>query len=415
MLVEKQNMFDVLFKAIPEGVIIVDNEQRIIAANNSVEKMFGYENGELNNQHSKIIIPNRYLTTHKKRLEYFLKKGNLNYQRRGIYLYGLKKNGEEFPVEFSINSFKYYDETFLLALIIDITQRKEIEGKIDKLNLELENKVKQKTADLSNTILQLKEINYNYKKEIAKRIEIENKMKIALEKEKELNELKTKFLSMVSHEFKTPLSGILTSTILLDKYKLTSQYEKRKKHLKKITSKVKYLDNILNDFLSIERIDSSNINYKHSYFNLIKVINEVVYNANMLLKSGQKIIIPLDADDYMLYQDENVLEIILLNLIHNAIKYSPENSIIKIEFEQNSNFVQFKIIDNGIGIPENDQKFIFNRYFRANNVLNIQGTGIGLNIVKSHIENLGGTINFTSKENRGSTFTFKLPISTIKK
>ena len=415
MLTEKQNIFNILFEAIPEGAIIVDKEQYIVAANFSTEKMFGFEKGELSNESLKILIPPRYLTTYNKHFNYFIKTSSLNLSKRVINLYGFKKNKKEFPIELSFNSFSFYDSIYLLALIIDVTTRKESEEKIEKLNAELENKIIQKTAELNNTINQLKKVNFKYKKEINKRIEIENKMKTALENEKVLNNLKTKFLSMVSHEFKTPLSGILTSTILLEKYQLTSQQSKREKHLKTITNKVYYLDNILNDFLSIERIDSSNINYKLTTFNLSKVINEVVYNANMLLKTGQKINIPQDSDDYMIYQDEKILEIILSNLIHNAIKYSPENSNIDVEIEQDAENIQFKIIDKGIGIPHNDQQFIFNRYFRAENVLNTQGTGIGLNIVKSHVENLGGSISFNSTENSGSTFIVKLPKITIQK
>jgi len=231
-----------------------------------------------------------------------------------------------------------------------------------------------------------------------------------LSKEKELNELKTKFLSLVSHEFKTPLSGILTSTMLLEKYKLSEQQDKRDKHLKTITSKVHYLNNILNDFLSIERLDSGKENYKFTNFNLSKVISEVIYNANMLLKEGQKINFPDTIDNFNLYQDEKILELALSNLIYNAIKYSPENSAIDIAITTKNKSIIFEITDRGMGIPKKDQKHIFDRYFRAENALNSQGTGIGLNIVKGHLENLKGSISFTSEENIGSKFIIELPI-----
>ena len=282
--------------------------------------------------------------------------------------------------------------------------------KIRDLNINLEKRITERTTQLKNTIKQLKQLNINYKNEIAKRLENEHKIKVALKKEIELNELKTKFLSLVSHEFKTPLSGILTSTMLLNKYQLKSQQNKRAKHIKTIESKVYYLNNILNDFLSVERIDASQVHYKITKFNLSKVINEVVYNTNMLLKSGQKINIPQNTDIFILEQDEIILELILSNLMYNAVKYSPENSTIDLKIIKNGKNIQFIIIDKGIGIPLNDQKYIFNRYFRAENALNTQGTGIGLSIVKAHIENLGGTISFKSKEHKGSVFTLKLPI-----
>src|SRR5690606_20244545 len=234
-------------------------------------------------------------------------------------------------------------------------------------------------------------------------------LKTALEKEKELNELKTKFLSLVSHEFKTPLSGILTSTMLLSKYTQEDQQEKRDKHIHTITDKVYYLNAILNDFLSIEKLDTGKINYKFDTFRLSKLINEVVYNANMLLKEGQQIKYPENIEDLSLTQDEKTIELALSNLVHNAIKYSSENTVVNIQIKQDTTHTIFEITDSGIGIPENDQKNIFQRYFRAENALTTQGTGIGLNIVKSHIENVGGTLTFKSQENLGSTFILTIP------
>ncbi|OGS74360.1 MAG: PAS domain-containing sensor histidine kinase [Flavobacteria bacterium RIFCSPLOWO2_12_FULL_35_11] len=410
MFNQNQDIFNILFEAIPGGIFIVDKDTNIIAANSSAEKMFGYEKGELLNQPKDILLPKRYLTTHKNQLNYFTKQINRGKNTSGLYLFGLTKNNIEFPLEISLNSFTLYEKEFVMALIIDMTVHRETEKKIDSLNVVLEEKVKIGTVKLEKTIAKLKEVNLNYKKELQRRIKIEGKINDALKKERELNELKSKFLSLVSHEFKTPLSGILTSVILLEKYQLSEQQEKRDKHLKTITNKVNYLNNILNDFLSVERLDTSNVNYKFTVFNLSKVINEVVYNANMLLKSGQHINISQNISDFVLHQDEKILELSLNNIIYNAIKYSPENTDINLEIYKKADNLVFKITDKGVGIPENDQKFIFNRYFRAENVLNIKGTGIGLNIVKEHLENLGGTISFKSLENKGSVFLVELPI-----
>ena len=410
MFYQNRNIFNILFEAIPEGVVIVNENQVIIAANSSAEHMFGYNTGVLSNKNLNVLIPSKYHLNHQTHFSKFIKSKNIRKINHDLNLVGIKKNKKEFPVEIGLNPFTVNDENFILALIIDITLRKENEKKIDTLNSLLEKKIVLRTSELNNTIRQLKELNLNYKNEIKKRIEAEKNIKNALKKEQELNELKTKFLSMVSHEFKTPLSGILTSTMLLNKYQLSEEHVKREKHIKTIESKVHYLNNILNDFLSIERLDTSKVTYKFTTFNLSKIINEVVYNANMLLKSGQRIIIPQNSDDFILQQDEKILELILSNLIYNAVKYSPENTTVKLHIIKNGKSIIFNIIDEGIGIPANDQKFIFNRYFRAENVLNTQGTGIGLNIVQAHLENLGGSINFTSKENKGSIFTVKLPL-----
>lgn len=411
MFFNNQDIFNVLFEAIPEGVIIVDEEQIIVAANASAEKMFGFEKGELINKFLNNLIPVKHQDKYKKHFINYINTSTLTKEKTKLNLYGITKSKKIFPAEISLNPFKVANKTFVIALIIDVTKRKETKQKIDKLNNQLEKTINAKTIELKKTIKQLQKVNLNYKKEIKNRIEGENKIMETLKKERELNELKTKFLSLVSHEFKTPLSGILTSSMLLKKYPLQKQQNKRDKHIETISKKVHYLNNILNDFLSIERLESSNVNYKFTTFNLNKIISEVVYNANMLLKSGQKINISPNINDYILYQDEKILELILSNLLYNAIKYSFENTTIELDvYQNNNNNIVFKLKDEGVGIPENDQKFIFNRYFRAENVLNIQGTGTSLNIVKTHLENLNGSIAFTSIENKGSVFIVELPL-----
>src|SRR5690606_16358730 len=176
-----------------------------------------------------------------------------------------------------------------------------------------------------------------------------------------------------------------------------------------ITDKVYYLNNILDDFLSLEKLETGKVNYKFTTFRLSKLIDEVVYNANMLLKEGQQIKYPENIEDISLVQDEKTIGLALSNLVHNAIKYSSENTVVNISVKQDESKTTFEISDSGIGIPEKDQKNIFHRYFRAQNVLITQGTGIGLNIAKSHIENIGGTITFKSQENKGSTFILTIP------
>ncbi|AXP79521.1 Signal transduction histidine-protein kinase BarA [Mariniflexile rhizosphaerae] len=404
-----KDVFNVLFEAVSEGVIVVNNQQHIVETNASAERMFGYNKDELIGQHLNVLIPQKYHAGHAAHVEGFMDHKESRQMGRGRDLFGAHKNGNSFPVEAGLNPLEINGESFVMALVIDISIRKQQELELLELNDQLEKKVSERTKTLSDTVEELKIVNKERDAEIKKRIEAQNKIKNALKKEKELNELKTKFLSLVSHEFKTPLSGILTSAMLLSKYKLTEQQERRDKHIKTISDKVHYLNNILNDFLSIEKLDTGKINYKFSTFKISKIVNEVVYNANMLLKEGQEIKYPENIDDYSMFQDEKIVELALSNLVHNAIKYSSENTLVDIQIKQNDKNTTFKIKDNGIGIPLNDQKNIFNRYFRAENALLTQGTGIGLNIVKSHLENLGGTISFTSEENMGSDFTFILP------
>ena len=286
-----------------------------------------------------------------------------------------RKDGSIYPVEVHLQSSTLENRTLIVAITMDISDRK---GYMQKL----ENTVQERTEQLQQ----------------------------ALKKEKELGDLKTKFLTLVSHEFKTPLSAILTSATLVGKYTTADQQEKREKHLKSISAEVQHLTSILNDFLSVERMEQGKEVYHMSEFYLSKVVNEVIYSANMLLKTGQKIDYPLNIEEVQIYQDEKIVALTLTNLLNNAIKYSPENTRISLEVEIGEDSIAFKITDEGFGIPEADQKHIFERYFRAENVLTTQGTGIGLNIVKTHLENLGGNISFESKENKGSTFTAVLPL-----
>lgn len=393
-----------LFNAVSEGIIVVDKDQLIVQCNNSAHSMFGYGHDELVGKPLNVLIPKKHHSSHKGHFSSFMKDSGRRQMGQGRDLFGVRKDGVEFPLEAGLNPFEFEDRQYVMAVVIDITIRKQQQQEIIQLNEELEERIEERTKELNSTVLELKE-------EVVKRKKIEDQIKESLQKERELNELKTKFLSLVSHEFKTPLSGILTSAILAEKYTQTEQQDKRAKHLRTIKSKVKYLTNILNDFLSIERLETGKVSYKYSIFPLSKVVNQVVYDANMLLKDGQHISYPKNIDEYMIECDEKILELVLTNLVNNAVKYSGENSRIELLAKAEDATLEIVITDQGIGIPKKEQKFIFNRYFRAENALLNQGTGIGLNIVKNHLENLGGTINFSSEENEGSTFTVRLPLS----
>jgi len=409
MFTKEQNVFNILLGSVSEGVVVVDVNQTIVETNASADVMFGYEREEIIGQHLNVLIPSGYHGVHGNHFKGFMKEQEKRRMGHGRDIYGQRKDGSVFPVEAGLNPFALEGKHYVMALVIDISVRKEQELKIKELNSELEIKIERRTKELNDSVHQLKSVNEALQQENKRRIEAENKTKKALKREKELNDLKTKFLSLVSHEFKTPLSGILTSTMLLGKYKLSEQQEKRDKHLRTISEKVHYLNNILNDFLSVEKLELGKVDYNFSTFKISKVVNEVVYNANMLLKEGQQIKYPEQIEGLSLTQDEKIIEIALSNLINNAIKYSPDNTVIELQVNQDSASTVFKIIDNGMGIPKNDQKNIFNRYFRAENALLTNGTGIGLNIVKSHLENLGGQISFISEENKGSTFIITIP------
>ncbi len=240
--------------------------------------------------------------------------------------------------------------------------------------------------------------------------EAEEKTRHALDKANELSELKSRFISMASHEFRTPLSTILSSLNLMVKYKELNEHVKFASHGVKIKTSIINLTEILEYFLSVEKLDSGHFKIEPTTFDLVDFINTNIDEVVNDLKDKQRIVLQLSLKKIMINHDKKIIRTIWQNLITNAIKYSPENGEIIIHLQANDDRFILSVIDNGIGIPENEQKHLFERFYRANNAANIQGTGIGLNIIKKYVELLGGNITFTSKLNEGTTFTINLPL-----
>ncbi len=236
----------------------------------------------------------------------------------------------------------------------------------------------------------------------------EEEVRKALAREKELNELKSIFVSTASHEFRTPLSTILSSASLISKYNKPGDDERRAKHIERIKSSVSNLIGILNDFLSISKIEEGKIQLQPTTFSIVSFCEDLKEEMQPSAKEGQTIVYTFEGTSPMVFLDKHVLKNVLLNLVSNAIKYSPEHKPIYLRTYVNNRDITFLVEDKGYGIPEQDQKFIFDTFFRANNVTGIQGTGLGLNIVKKYIEMMNGTISFASTEGEGTTFTVKL-------
>lgn len=267
---------------------------------------------------------------------------------------------------------------------------------LSKLNQELEQKVQERTLELAEMIRKLTES----KKEVD----------LALEKEKELNNLKSRFISTASHEFRTPLATIMSSVSLTGKYAESMDKEKMFKHIDRVKNSVNHLTDILNDFLSLDKLEEGVVvaNPENIYLNAL--INELTDEMRGIAKAGQKFIYTGLQTNDQIYIDKRILKNIMLNLLSNAIKYSNENTLIEIKAKRDFDFLFIEIKDQGIGIPIKDQVHIFERFYRAHNSGNVQGTGLGLNIVKKYVEILNGEINFKSIPEKGTKFTLKFPI-----
>ena len=206
---------------------------------------------------------------------------------------------------------------------------------------------------------------------------------------------------MASHEFRTPLSTILSSASLLSKYSLTEEQDKRDKHIQRIKSTVTNLTNILNEFLSIGKIEDVKIIANNVPFNLKELIYGLCNEMNGILKSKQKLLYTHKGDANV-FLDPSLLKNVLINLLSNAIKFSAENSNIRITSELKNNKINICVKDEGIGMSGDDKKHLFERFYRGTNATNIQGTGLGLHIVGKYIELMDGSITIKSKLEEGT-------------
>jgi signal transduction histidine kinase len=263
------------------------------------------------------------------------------------------------------------------------------------LNDELEQKVEHRTRQLRETLDELER----------SRDELEH----ALSKEKELSDLKTRFVSMASHEFRTPLSTILSSASLVAKYTQTEEQNKRDKHIQRIRSAVSNLTDILNEFLSIGRIEEGRIQANFSLFNIKEQIALVANEMQSILKPGQQIRIRHQGP-LMVNLDLSLLRNVFINLLSNASKFSSENAPIDVETEVNEKQILISVRDHGIGISDDDKKHLFERFFRGKNVTNIQGTGLGLHIVSKYVELMNGQIEARSELEKGTTILIRFAI-----
>jgi signal transduction histidine kinase len=328
----------------------------------------------------------------------------------GRDLIAQRRDGTQFPVSVSLSYTNIDGEVLVMAFISDISERKKGEEALKRSEeqllvyaSELEKKVQSRTEDLNSTIRALE-------KEVNDRKKAEEEARKALDRERELNELKSKFVSIASHEFRTPLSTVMSSAALINQYVGRNEIDKVDKHVQRIKSSVNHLTSILNDFLSLGKLEEGKIDVNKEPIPVIEFLHEVKEEMTASLKPGQTLIIDCDVSVVRMNSDSRILRNILFNLISNASKYSAADKSIKLECFADKNNIGFAIRDEGIGIPVEDQRHMFDRFFRASNAGNVQGTGLGLNIVRRYVELLEGTISFSSEYGKGSVFTVIIPI-----
>ncbi len=398
-----------IFQSMSEGIIMVDAHGKIAIANPVAEQLFGYPKDGLIGVMLEQLLPERYRKGHVNFRQAFNANPHPRRMGFGRDLTALRKDGSEFPVEISLSYTKVQGNLLVMAFISDISLRKQAEGALKKSEeqliiyaAELEKKVERRTEALNHSI-------GNLEQEVKERKKAEEEVRKSLERERELNELKSKFVSIASHEFRTPLSTVMSSASLIQQYKERKDYDKLDKHIHRIKSSVNHLTQILNDFLSLGKLEEGKVNVSKEVIDVEHFLNDINEEVGSFLKEGQKVTINCLADPKQIGSDIRILRNIMFNLISNASKYSDVNKSITVTCESKNGKVNIWIKDEGIGIPKEDQKHLFDRFYRASNVTNVQGTGLGLNIVKRYVELLEGEITFTSEFGQGSTFLISIP------
>ena len=528
----QKRQLQALFENATEGMIFTDFQGEIVRINPAAEKMFGYGPGELLGQKIESLMPERYVSAHVVQRTRLFGNPAVKPKGSGRELVARRKDGNEFHAEVGLSFFYERKQTYYIAFVVDISDRKKqeqiIEANVDsikRLNAALDAKVKLRTLELETanchltreigerTVIEarliksqqlytaiarnfpegiigvidagmkyvlvdgqelhmigfkgdnpvgqsvfgpdnpslnaqaesmidvvfrgesvsfdvdLKKGDYNISavplpdaqggireilvvmKNITRRKSAERKLVRAIEKEKELSALKSRFVTMASHEFRTPLSTMLSSVFLLQNYSGDKYEAQKKNHLERIRRSIQTLTELMNDLLSIGSLEEGHIKAAYAPVEIHGFLKDAVAELSSIKKSGQQIFLQYSGEEISLMLDRQMLTNILRNLVSNAVKYSPADATIHLNVSVDPDNLVIHVIDQGIGIPEHEQSEIFKRFYRAENVTNIQGTGLGLNIVKKYLHILKGSIDFRSKVNKGTTFTVHLPLS----
>jgi two-component system sensor kinase FixL len=388
---ESAKLLKAIIETAIDGIITIDDRGKVESLNPAAQKLFGYSLEEVIGRNISMLMPEPDKSGHDGYLDRYQHTGEKRIIGIGREVRGLRKDGTTFPFRLAVNEVKYDERVIYTGFIHDLSKEKEAENRLKEYAAELESLVEERTKSLKKTVNALSEA----KEEVS----------LSLLKEKELNQMKSRFVSMASHEFRTPLSSVQLSSVLIEKYAAPFENENIKKHVNKIKSAVGNLTTILNDFLSLERLEAGVVQSKLEPFDLVRLAEEITEEMQMIAKEDQNIIYQHTGIERIAILDQNLLRNCMINLISNAIKYSGEHTFIEFNTEIQESTCLITVSDNGIGIPGLDQKNLFQPFFRANNTGNIPGTGLGLNIVLRYAKLMNGNVEFSSEVNKGATFS----------
>ncbi|MEK6548126.1 MAG: PAS domain-containing sensor histidine kinase [Bacteroidota bacterium] len=392
--------FEAIFHEAAIGIIVTNASFEMILSNDYAQKLFGYSGEELLGQNISILIPNHLKGQHEGHLSKINHKPVSRPMGVGLELKAKRKDESLFPIEISLSHFKTDEQMFYIAFVSDVTLKRKVEmelilrnQEINQLNETLEAEVEARTQALQNTLEQL---------------ELQTKeLEHSLQKEIELGDLKTRFVSMASHEFRTPLTSILSSASLIEKYSQSADQPKRSQHIQRIKSSVAHLTEILEEFLSVGKLESGKVEVRPDMIMVEEFLTDLVTEVDGMRRPGQHINLTIESNLYDFVSDTSMLRKVLLNGLSNALKFSQKDVFLKASLHQQDLFIE--IIDQGIGISEADQKHLFERFFRGGNANVIPGTGLGLHLMDRYMRLLGGELKLRSEMGLGTTLTIQIP------
>jgi two-component system sensor kinase FixL len=395
ILMENAALLVAIIQNAIDGIITIDERGRIESINPAACKLFEYLPEEVIGKNVSMLMPPPDKAQHDEYLSNYQRTGKAHIIGIGREVKGIKKDGTIFPFRLGISEVQYSGRKIYTGFIHDLSREKEAENQLKDYATHLEELVEERTQSLKGSVNALQRA----KEEVSD----------SLEKERELGLLKSRFVSIASHEFRTPLTSIQLSVSLIEKYAASFNSPHIIKHVGKIKGAVTNLTGILNDFLSLEKLESGMQEPSYYQFDLVKFSEEIAEEMQVMAKQNQNIIYQHTGTQSIIRLDQNLLKNCIINLITNAIKYSGENTFIDFTTEINDRGCTITISDNGIGIPEADQKHLFEAFFRAHNTGTIPGTGLGLNIVARYTHLMNGKIEFKSVVDTGTSFTISFP------
>ncbi|MDA7502218.1 PAS domain-containing sensor histidine kinase, partial [Chitinophagales bacterium] len=357
-LMESRSKLDAIIKTSVDGIITITERGIIETFNLAAANLFEYSEEEVVGKNIKVLMPEPHRTQHDQYLRAYKETRKAKIIGIGREVQGRKKSGELFTFRLSISELMGLPNKMYLGTIHDVSDRIKAE-------------------------------------EVAH----------VLSKERELSELKSRFVSMASHEFRTPMSSISTSAALIAKYTQDDQQDKREKHVKRILGNIKHLDSMIADFLDLSRMDEGYLKNQPALFNASELSASLVEEMQQSLAENGPVVSLEFKGSGEVFLDEKLFKAVLHNLLSNALKYTAVDKKVLVSLSSTESSIELAIRDEGIGIPLDDQKQLFGRFFRASNVENIKGTGLGLNLVQRYIDLMGGFISYKSELGKGSTFT----------